>query len=125
MQDMSTSFLLFNPRGNSNWNNVSKNLDILLEFAKTRNNMKIIPTVTVSIFNVLYLEEIVRYHSAKEVDGINFGLVRPPPYFNISLLPENLKKHVRERITVFCKQLSLNTDYFALILNDLEKHVIL
>ncbi len=78
MQDMSTSFLLFNPRGNSNWNIVSKNLDILLEFAKTRNNMKIIPTVAVSIFNVLYLEEIVRYHSAKEVDGINFGSVRTP-----------------------------------------------
>lgn len=64
----------------------------------TYKNIQISITVTVSIYNVLYLEEIRKFFNDYKIN-CSFNLLHNPEYLNIRALPDNAKEEVKNHLS--------------------------
>jgi sulfatase maturation enzyme AslB (radical SAM superfamily) len=107
-------------RDGADWNAFCVNLDKVILLAKEAGNIRICPTITVSLLNVLYLDELIEFLLKKEFDDVNFNIVRSPRHYHISLLPENLKGEAIERLNKCINRNSLPGNYFNIIKAELS-----
>jgi MoaA/NifB/PqqE/SkfB family radical SAM enzyme len=56
---------------------------------------------TVSIFNIYYLPEFVKWCLQNQFGKPYFGLVSDPDYFNVKVLPQSVKNKLTDRLTKF------------------------
>lgn len=88
-------------RHGQKWSVIQKNLEWLRDNMKEK--VKIKPSPTISIFNVLDLKEIVLFLFDNKLATDYFisldNFLFTPEYYNIQLLPTNIKKQVLENIS--------------------------
>ena len=88
-------------RSPSRFSKIKKYMEKLLQ---QPGNIEVSINCTVSVYNILYLSELVRWsrqlkqkHSKKSIH-ISFDLLHKPLFQQISILPSNLKKKAIERL---------------------------
>jgi len=66
-------------------------------------NLKIVFEITVSVFNIYYLPEILNYHKAKWGDNItiSFHLLFYPVPYSITMLPMTIKQTISRKLQEF------------------------
>lgn len=78
----------------------SEVIDNILKYkqlSKTYQNIKLSATVTVSIYNVLYLDRILKYFNDLQIT-CSFNLLHNPEHLNIRALPEPAKFQVKNHL---------------------------
>jgi uncharacterized Fe-S cluster-containing radical SAM superfamily protein len=106
-------------RSGSDWNNFKINLQRLLDFKNKVKNLNIIPTITISVFNVLYFCDLINYLCSKNIRSYKFNIVRNPNYYNASLLPAGLKKVAMKKISECEIKNNFSSNFFGLIKNEI------
>ncbi|HMQ68816.1 MAG TPA: twitch domain-containing radical SAM protein [Ignavibacteria bacterium] len=106
-------------RGNSDWNKLNSNLLDLIKFKQKYNNIEIIPTITISIFSVFYVFDLINYLSELEIKNYKLNFVLNPNYYNASLLPDSLKEIISERLIEFGNINPFILNQLEMIKNDL------
>ena len=88
-------------RSPSNWTKIEKNMETLLKFP---GNVKVSINCTVSVYNILYLSELINWscNIAKKLNTnipiIHFDLLHHPFFQQISVLPFSLKEEAIDRL---------------------------
>lgn len=74
----------------TNWSLVEENLD---KFFNLQNENKCVLQIhiTVQIYNILYLNDLLDWLLNKDINNIYFNILNHPEYLNIRVLPKNLK----------------------------------
>ena len=90
-----------------------------MELRKELKNLTVVPTITVSVLNVYYIDELIDYLYSKNVDNVNFNIVRFPSYFHISLLPNHLKKDALKKLEKCIEKNNLEDDIFNLFKSEI------
>jgi len=106
-------------RDGANWETLNDKLDKVLELRKELKNLTVVPTITVSVLNVYYIDELIDYLYSKNVDNVNFNIVRFPSYFHISLLPNHLKKDALKKLEKCIEKNNLEDDIFNLFKSEI------
>lgn len=97
------------------WKDFNNNLDELGKLKNELPNLYIHPTVTVSIFNILYLDELVEYLLTKKINQINFNIVRYPKFYHLSLIPDNLKLLAISKLDNCAEKNGLDKELFNIL----------
>jgi hypothetical protein len=85
----------------ADWNEVKQNM---AKSRTTEGNLTIGWFVTLSNLNVYYLPEIIEEFYKEYSDfGCFLNLVHAPKYFNISIMPDDIKKIVIDRLNTIPK----------------------
>ena len=95
-------------RHGTDWENIIKNLDLL-----KKNNIDIKISPTVSVFNILDIDEICSYYiDNKYITENDLGLtvLETPYYYSVQTLHPELKMSAKNKIENFIKQYSLNVE---------------
>jgi len=86
----------------SDWNVVTENMTRAEEFRDSNPNVFLGWCITLSALNVYQLPEILlEHHRNYSSFGVYLNLVHFPNHFNISIMPENVKVQVIEKINSF------------------------
>ena len=81
------------------WDEVVENVKKYMKYKK--ENIQISVSHTVSIFNVFYLPEFIKWCLQNQLGRPYLGLVADPDYFSIKCLPKNVKDKLTDRLTNF------------------------
>lgn len=81
----------------SNWADVSLNLTRYLNLRDSKNNIKFSISHTVSIFTVYYLPEFLDWCEQYKLPSPYLGLLTKPSYYNITVLPHEVKTVIADR----------------------------
>ena len=82
----------------------------LAELNKTLNNISFTAYITVSVYNFLYLRELITDIldlGVFELDNILFNIVKTPSYMSCGIANPNLKRLAKERVNSFIQDLLL------------------
>ena len=86
----------------SRWTTLEKHFGVLDECARKNGNLFIEWNVTVQAYNVLRIQEICDYLANQPYQNVaklpNLKILNTPRYFNIAVLPSDLKNLARTRI---------------------------
>lgn len=95
------------------WNNFYSNLNKYKLLAHDHENIKLGITITVSLYNIFYLPEMVSFYQSL---GIKYGIniLHTPDYLNMRIAPKKLKDIITEK---------LNDDKFKAITNFLNTDI--
>lgn len=100
----------------ANWQQVLDNIIKYKKLSRIHSNIQVAITVTVSVYNIWYLNDIVKYFNDLEIEcGIN--ILHNPENMNIRILPDNVKKLVEEKNTNF----SSVTNFMNMDIDDSEQ----
>lgn len=113
-------------RKGASWMKIKENL---MRLRREAPHVFIKPTITISIFNVMSLSEVLDVLIAEEVlrsassGEFAFNLVREPEHFNISVLPEDFRMKATENILKFIdtNRHGFVRSQFDLILSELQR----
>ena len=83
------------------WSAVEQNIQQYIAQREQRNNMQLSISHTVSIFNVYYLPEFVKWCLQNKLGKPYLGLVADPVRYNIRSLPKPVKDKITEKISRF------------------------
>jgi MoaA/NifB/PqqE/SkfB family radical SAM enzyme len=83
------------------WSEVENNLKLYADKKDNCDNMKLSISHTVSIFNVYYLPEFVKWCLQNKFDMPYLGLVADPKMYNIRNLPAEVKDAISKKISRF------------------------
>lgn len=83
------------------WDEVLDNINYFVSLRNKISNFYILPTITVSIYNIFYLPEI--YQELKNITGIDphLNLVYNPNYYRINNLPDGVKNEVTKKLSPY------------------------
>jgi radical SAM protein with 4Fe4S-binding SPASM domain len=114
-------------RKNIDWEEVLKNRKAIKPYI----NVEFTFTVTISIFNVFSVLDVIEewveleYIVARESNkGVNISMLHFPMYYSIKNLPVDFKKRVKDKYTLFIAKYKEDTRYTT-ILPELNKVVVL
>jgi hypothetical protein len=86
-------------RHGETWNVIVDNLDRYRQFAQTHRNRHMVSVcITVSLFNIYYLDEIFNYFEEREWHT-HFNLAHMPSHVSIKYLPQDVKSVIKEKLT--------------------------
>lgn len=95
-------------RYGANWNEVKDNMLKAKEFKNQHKNLEICWCITLSSLNIYYLPETLdEFYKEWNDFGLYLNLVHGPQHFNISHMPEDVKK------TIVKKLEKINSDYIS------------
>lgn len=83
----------------ANWDTCYQNIKKYQEFVKQFQNIQLSVSHTVSIFNVLYLNEFFIWCFKEKLPEPYIGMVEIPSQYNIKNLPESVKIKIQEKLT--------------------------
>jgi len=106
-------------REGTNWESLNTKVDELIDLKKHLRNCTIVPTVTVSVLNVYYIDKLLDYLYLKKVDKVIFNIVRSPSYYHVSLLPNHLKKEAISKFERCIEKNNLENNFFNIIKSEL------
>lgn len=86
-----------------NWNETLRNFLSAKKFAKDNQNVEVNVCTTVSILNVLYLNELETFFSMYNTN-VYYIMVHDPIYYNIKILPNDIKKTITDKLHSHPKQ---------------------
>jgi MoaA/NifB/PqqE/SkfB family radical SAM enzyme len=86
-----------------NWNQTLNNFLFAKKFADNNQNVEVNICTTVSILNVLYLNELETFFNSYDTD-VYYIMVHEPEYYNIKNLPNFAKEKVKEKLKSHPKQ---------------------
>lgn len=104
------------------WETFNTNLTHVLNLSNALKNICVVPTITVSVFNVLYLDELIDYLCFKKVDQLNFNIVRYPGYYHACLLPEKLKNTAKNKLDKCIERNHLDCKIFNIIKSEIDNN---
>jgi sulfatase maturation enzyme AslB (radical SAM superfamily) len=81
-------------RSNGNWSTVLNNLDKFKQLQARHGNIVLEACCTVSIYNVLYLVEILDWLHAQSLDFVHINFLHYNPMLSIANLPQAIKDHI-------------------------------
>jgi molybdenum cofactor biosynthesis enzyme MoaA len=87
------------------WSDVHENIKKWLNFAKDNDNMEIMLCYTLSILNVYYTDEIIRYSIDNNIT-MYFNLLVLPDYYSIKNIPEPIKIKITNKLNSFMDEVS-------------------
>jgi MoaA/NifB/PqqE/SkfB family radical SAM enzyme len=85
-------------RSNAQWIEVTNNIEKFSEIKKRNSNIRLQVCSTVSVFNVLYLEELAQWIDTQDFDFVYWNIMHEAYYFSISTMPESAKLAVAQRL---------------------------
>jgi MoaA/NifB/PqqE/SkfB family radical SAM enzyme len=85
-------------RSNAQWIEVTNNIKKFSDIKKRNNNIRLQVCSTVSVFNVLYLEELAQWIDTQDFDFVYWNIMHEAYYFSISTMPESAKLAVAQRL---------------------------
>lgn len=92
----------------ADWNEAKANMEKAREFSQGHHNMHISWCVTLSNLNIFNLPELLdTFYKDFSHFGIYLNLVHGPEYYNISIMPEDVKSQVIARLE------NINKDYMV------------
>jgi MoaA/NifB/PqqE/SkfB family radical SAM enzyme len=85
-------------RNNAVWSQVCENIKRFVDLREHLLNMTLQVCCTVSIFNVLYLEQVAKWIDQHDFDFVYWNILHDAEYFSISSLPESSKITIDEHL---------------------------
>ena len=80
----------------ADWNQVSKNIE---KYAKnSSNNVNVSLYCTVSLYNIFYIDEFIKFNTDHWKLPLRFNLLHHPSNMSISNLPDTIKNIIKEKI---------------------------
>lgn len=86
-------------RKNAKWNNVEQNIQKFINSANNSNSLNVGICVTVSVLNVLYLPEVVKWLDKQSITHYYYNILNYPVELSIDMLTPNAKKIVLDKLT--------------------------
>jgi len=84
-------------RSGAKWNTVEQNINELLLLSRKKYSFSLF--ITVSVYNVLYLDEILDWHNAKTFDALHLNILTYPDFLNITNLSSTSKKSIIQKLS--------------------------
>lgn len=89
----------------ADWSIVKENMEKARSYQEKHPNVKVGWCVTLSNLNIYYLPELIEeYYKTYENFGCYLNLVHAPRPFNISIMPDNIKKTVLDKLYAVPKE---------------------
>jgi MoaA/NifB/PqqE/SkfB family radical SAM enzyme len=85
----------------ANWEECYDNILQYIEYRDTKPNIQLSISHTVSIFNVYYLPEFVKWCLQHRLEKPYLGMLTKPKYYNIKVLPDSVKLKITEKLDSF------------------------
>ena len=85
-------------RSNGNWSTVLSNLGKFRQLRARHDNIELEACCTVSIYNVLYLVEILDWLHTQSLDHVHINFLHYNPVLNISSLPQAIKDQIIQHL---------------------------
>jgi len=89
-------------RNGVKWSKIENNLKVFSNFVADNSNVNFYYSPTISLMNVHSLTDMHQFlynkGYMKTVNDFLFNILIHPDYFSISLLPESIKKEIKEKI---------------------------
>ena len=85
-------------RSNGIWSTVLSNLDKFRQLRARHDNIELEACCTVSIYNVLYLVEILDWLHTQSLDHVHINFLHYNPVLNISSLPQAIKDQIIQHL---------------------------
>lgn len=103
----------------ANWQQVKKNMQTIKELKS--NNVQLLIGTTVSVFNILHLDQVFEFVKEFKPDAWWVMTVEHPSIFDIRSLPRNIKYKILEKYKNFCHVESIR-DCVNLIRTTIDKN---
>jgi MoaA/NifB/PqqE/SkfB family radical SAM enzyme len=89
------------------WSEVKENMQQAVQLNKNYKNLSISWCITLSTLNIYYLPEILdEYYTNWNDFGFYLNLVHGPKHYNISIMPDDVKEKVLEKLETISKTYS-------------------
>lgn len=85
-------------RSGADWNMVNGHIDLFREMRTRARNITLQVCTTVSVFNVMYLDEIATWIDQQAFDFVYWNMLHDAPYFSIATLPAHSKEQIRTKL---------------------------
>jgi radical SAM protein with 4Fe4S-binding SPASM domain len=99
-------------RSGTVWDRVDKNITRLSEY----KNILVKPNITVGVWNVHRLPEIIQYFVDKNIikkmnwinyDNFNINIIDSPPHYSLDVLPFGYKQEVKEKLVAWIEHFNI------------------
>lgn len=85
-------------RSGADWKEVNDHIRLFREMRSRNPNMRLQVCTTVSVFNVMYLDEVATWIDQQKFNFVYWNILHDPPEFCIATLPESVKSIVEHRL---------------------------